>query len=814
MVSNPELELAFEYVSSTKRHLFLTGKAGTGKTTFLHRIRGQLNKRMAVVAPTGVAAINAKGVTIHSLFQLPFGVLTPEITRRELAKRRLTAKKAKLLKSLDLLVIDEISMVRADVLDAIDQVLQRVRANDQSFGGLQLLMIGDLHQLPPVVKPDDWMQLREHYRTPYFFGSLALQKASPMVVQLKHIFRQSDETFIQLLNKVRNNQIDQDLLDKLNERYLPDFEPEESEGYVTLSSHNKTARAINEEKLKQLSTKEYSFRASIDGDFPASMYPNEVELHFKVGAQVMFNKNDSYPDRMYYNGKIGTITAIDGPEITVQCPSEAPIEVLPVEWENRKYELNEKTKVIEDNVVGTYEQHPLKLAWAITIHKSQGLTFDKVIIDAEAAFAHGQVYVALSRCKSFEGIVLRTQIGSGSVRTDSVVRDYTRKAEDNQPNAAQLYRDQYAYQADCLRELFNFNRLERELSRLERLLLESERSLLGDELGEFRTLQQATEQQLIQIGNKFLPRLESYFRAQDLPVKNDELLQRLKASAAYFIPILHDQLLPAWKDFNVSTDNQGVGETIEERRGELELQTLIKLRLFQTAAEDFDPNTYLKAKADAELDFEKSTPSTTRKRKAPKKVQHPDLYQKLLDWRSYTAIADNVSEYQIVATKALVEMANVLPTSKQSLLRIGSFGKKRFEEHGAIIIKIIEQYIAQNEVASDQIQFASKAAPKKDTKLVSLEAFQAGKTILDIAKERSLTEGTIHGHLSHFVGEGIVAANALVEQEKLDIIAAHMSAHPDQSSGDIFRHFNEQYSYAELRVVRNHMKWKAREEEE
>lgn len=808
MVTNPELELAFEYVSSTKRHLFLTGKAGTGKTTFLHRIKDQVDKRMAIVAPTGVAAINAKGVTIHSLFQLPFGVLTPDLARAELAKRRFSAKKTKLLKSLDLLVIDEISMVRADVLDAIDQVLQRVRANDQSFGGLQLLMIGDLHQLPPVVKPEDWRQLREHYRTPYFFGSLALQKASPMVVQLKHIFRQSDEDFIHLLNKVRNNQIDQEVLEKLNQRYLADFEPAESEGYITLSSHNKTAREINDEKLDVLSGEERVFRASIAGDFPASMYPNEVELHFKVGAQVMFNKNDSYPDRLYYNGKIGTITGIDGAEISVQCPGEALIDVLPVEWENRKYELNEKTKVVEDKVVGTYEQHPLKLAWAITIHKSQGLTFEKVIIDAEAAFAHGQVYVALSRCKSFEGIVLRTPIGSGSVRTDSVVRDYTQRAEQNQPTASQLYRDRYAYQVDCLRELFNFNQLERELSRMERLLLESERSLSGDELSDFRPTQQLIEEQVVLIGNKFLPRLEGYFRAQELPAENTALQQRLSSSATYFIPLLRDKILAAWKAFSVATDNQGVGESIEERRAELELQTLIKLRLFQTVAEGFDPGAYLKAKADAEIDFEKSANTSTRKRRAPKKVQHPLLYERLLEWRTYTAIADNVSEYDIVATKALVEIANVLPTTKSSLLRIGSFGKKRFAEHGVIILRIIQQYIEQNEVVTDQLQFASKAAPKKDSKLISLEAFQAGKTIAAIAKERDLTEGTIHGHIAHFVGEGSVEVTALIDKQQLDEILPYLTAHPEQPFGEVYRHFDERYSYADLRVVRNYLKWK------
>ena len=300
-MTNPELELAYNYVAQTNRHLFLTGKAGTGKTTFLHRVRAEIPKRMAVVAPTGVAAINAKGVTIHSLFQLPFGTLMPERMKTEVRTRRFSARKRDLIRGLDLLIIDEISMVRADMLDAIDAVLRYVRRSEEPFGGLQLLMIGDLHQLPPVVKDEDWREMREVYKTSYFFASQALRKARAQVIQLKHIYRQQDETFIGLLNKVRNNQMDAEVLEQLNSRYVKDFAPDEEDGYITLSSHNNTARAINQEKLTALDAKPHKFKAVIEGDFPKSMFPNEEELTFKVGAQVMFNKNDTIKNNRHTN---------------------------------------------------------------------------------------------------------------------------------------------------------------------------------------------------------------------------------------------------------------------------------------------------------------------------------------------------------------------------------------------------------------------------------------------------------------------------------------------------------------------------------
>ncbi|MEL6925931.1 MAG: AAA family ATPase, partial [Bacteroidota bacterium] len=423
-------------------------------------MKDEISKRMAVVAPTGVAAINAGGQTIHSLFQLPFGPILPGQLEKEMKVRKFRRKKINLLRSLDLLIIDEISMVRADVLDGIDMVMRRYRDRKLPFGGVQLLMIGDLHQLPPVVRDQDWQQLGQHYQTAYFFGSLALRQTDYLTIQLKHIYRQSDPVFIQLLNQVRNNQLGTGVLQTLNSRYQADFKEEEHEGYITLTSHVASARRINDERMAQLTTPSVHYDALIDGDFPEHAYPNEKKLELKVGAQVMFLRNDVSEAKLYYNGKIGFVYELEEEFVHVKCPDmSAPIAVSYEEWSNRRYELNEDTKEVEEKILGTFNQIPLKPAWAITIHKSQGLTFEKVVIDAQAAFAHGQVYVALSRCKSFEGIVLRTQINHSSVRTDTVVKNYSETAAQNQPDEAHLAKAQKEYQQKLVRRLFNFRQI-------------------------------------------------------------------------------------------------------------------------------------------------------------------------------------------------------------------------------------------------------------------------------------------------------------------------------------------------------------------
>ena len=371
---NPELKLAFDFVQFTNRNIFLTGKAGTGKTTFLHNLKNTLFKRMIVVAPTGVAAINAGGVTIHSFFQMPFGPILPGRLESSENKfvQKFNKKKINIIRSLDLLVIDEISMVRADLLDGIDTVLRRYKNKTLPFGGVQLLMIGDLQQLAPVVKDNEWSMLRNYYETVFFFSSAAFKQSNAISIELKHIYRQQDNSFIKILNEIRNDKLSAESIKTLNERYQPGFSPDNDDGYITLTTHNANANKINEEQLKKVKSKTYTFEAEVNGQFPEHSFPVNQFLELKVGAQVMFVKNDSSPEKRYFNGKIGMITGFSGEIINVQCPEEdEPIAVTQETWENIRYSIDEKTKAIEEETMGSFIQHPLRLAWAITIHKSQ-----------------------------------------------------------------------------------------------------------------------------------------------------------------------------------------------------------------------------------------------------------------------------------------------------------------------------------------------------------------------------------------------------------------------------------------------------------
>lgn len=407
MESNNDIELARKIIEQTGASLFLTGKAGTGKTTFLRNLRTSSRKRMVVCAPTGIAAINAGGVTLHSFFQLDFGVYIPGMKREGKGRVAFSKEKIRIIRGLDLLVIDEVSMVRSDLLDAVDSVLRRYRDRTLPFGGVQLLLIGDLQQLPPVVVEHERQLLEANYRSPYFFDSHALQQLDYVTIELSKVYRQSDSNFLDLLNAVRDNRADSEVLRRLNERYVPGFNPDDSEGYVRLTTHNHLANMVNDRRLAALQGEAHEFEAKVSGNFPASSYPADLKLTLKEGAQVMFIKNDTGMDRRYYNGMMGKVTTIDDEGLVV-TPDDGsdPINVEPVEWENTKFVVNEETNEINEKTDGVFCQIPLKLAWSITIHKSQGLTFDRAIIDASASFSHGQTYVALSRCRTLEGMVL------------------------------------------------------------------------------------------------------------------------------------------------------------------------------------------------------------------------------------------------------------------------------------------------------------------------------------------------------------------------------------------------------------------------
>ena len=469
------LELAARFVNSTASHIFLTGKAGTGKTTFLRDLARKTHKSFVIVAPTGIAALNAQGVTIHSQFLLPFGSYIPDrdynlnheqaggfITQNLLARKHpLNSARKQVLRAADLIVIDEVSMLRADILDAMDYRMRSAKGNyHRSFGGAQVLMIGDLFQLPPIVKDHEWSVLRNYYPTIHFYEAHALKRDGFVYIELDKIFRQQDDTFINILNNLRNNVATAEDIAELNKHFRP-ADKLDDEGVITITTHNYKADAINQQELNALPGPSSFFEADIDGDFPESMYPLPTSLELKVGAQIMFIKNDASGNGDYYNGKLARVDYMDDEGITViMADTRAPFILRKEKWENKKYTINETSKELDEDVVGTFTQYPVKLAWAVTVHKSQGLTFDKAVIDVGQAFAPGQVYVALSRLRSLDGLILRTRINQNAISNDAAVVNFSTQQDQKEALPQKLQQSQNDYLQRILATTFDFAPLE------------------------------------------------------------------------------------------------------------------------------------------------------------------------------------------------------------------------------------------------------------------------------------------------------------------------------------------------------------------
>ncbi|MCF6185967.1 MAG: AAA family ATPase [Desulfobulbaceae bacterium] len=640
--ANHELLLADDFVRHTNRNIFLTGKAGTGKTTFLHTLQENPSKRMIVTAPTGVAAINAGGVTLHSFFQLPFGPFVPgseTFERNKQRQFRFSKEKKRIIQSLDLLVIDEISMVRADLLDAVDAVLRRHRRNDRPFGGVQLLMIGDLHQLSPVARHDEWQLLQQQYASVYFFSSKALARTELVTIELQHIYRQSDARFIKLLNLVRDNRLDSSSMAELNQRYIQKFTPDDDQGYITLTTHNSSADAINRKRLQTLTEKEHRFKAEISGDFPEQMYPAPADLVLKERAQVMFVRNDPSGDKLYYNGKIGKITDISGKTISVRCPGDRDeIVVEPVGWENIKYTLSQENREITEETIGKFEQYPLKLAWAITIHKSQGLTFDKAVIDVEAAFTHGQVYVALSRCKTLEGMVFSSPISSRGVETDEAVLDFDEKALQNPPSASQLQAAKISYQQQLLLECFDFQQIRNRLNYLVRLVLGNAGVVQVSGVADIGQLEKTAREDIFVVSENFRQQLLALFKAGSLPESDPYIVERIGKASLWFQEKFSVIFGGSVQTMLVETDNAVLRKKISNTLNALKKEIIVKLAGVKCCANGFSPSKYLRALSAAEIDFK---PDKVKKSEPPMyseaDVGHPELFQSLKEWRSQKA---------------------------------------------------------------------------------------------------------------------------------------------------------------------------------
>ncbi|GAB3338655.1 helix-turn-helix domain-containing protein [Larkinella ripae] len=802
---NEKLQLAHDFILHTNRNVFLTGKAGTGKTTFLHQVKHQSSKRLAVVAPTGVAAINAGGVTIHSLFQLPFGPLVPGALNRE--TRKFTREKINLLRTLDLLIVDEISMVRADVLDGIDAVLRRFRHRPEPFGGVQLLLIGDMQQLPPIIRDEDWALLRSQYETGYFFGSQALQKTTYISIELDHIYRQADQRFIEILNSVREKRITRAQLDTLNQRHIPHFAPDDEDGYITLSTHNQAALQINSQKLQSLSARLHTFEATIEGEFPAHAYPTEASLELKVGAQVMFNKNDLSRDKLFYNGKIGQITDIDDDVIYVKCPNDLDtLAVSPMEWVNVRYSLDPQTNEIKEEPIGKFVQYPLKLAWAITIHKSQGLTFEKAIIDAASAFAHGQVYVALSRCKTLDGLVLREPIPSHSIKTELLLEAFHEQVQQQTPDEQELWHSKQQNQESLVLDLFSFDRIDYLLNKYRRLVGEHSASLDEGLEPTLRQIHTVFREKGQEVNQRFRQQLLSYFAESLLPEENQRLQERVKKASAYYKELIGSELIPSLESCPTETDNKQVRDAVRETADELGKELFVKLRCFETGLTGFEALSYLKIRNHAELEFQFSRKKENRKtgESAENGGKNPSgLYKALEKWRDDLAGENDTEGYMILPRKTILELTRIRPLTPEELLTVKGFGKTKVKMIGDEVLAIIQAHSedqAPTKVAAPT-PAAKEKPPKTPSPNLSLALFREGKTVAEIAQERNITASTVEGHLVQFVSTGQIAVHELMPAEKAKTIRAYLEKHMPKTLTEAKTGLGDAVSYSEIRLV-------------
>ena len=822
-ITNHDLQFAFDFVKYTNRNIFLTGKAGTGKTTFLRDLKKLSPKRMVVVAPTGVAAINAGGVTIHSFFQLPFHPFIPSFylsennpdkqpEQKDFTGYKMSREKINIIKGLDLLIIDEISMVRADTLDAIDYALRRYKIHHLPFGGVQLLMIGDLQQLAPVVKNEDREIINRYYNSSFFFGSRALSSTDYVTIELKHIYRQNDQAFINLLNKIRDNHVDSDVLSELNKRFIPDFDIDSEGGYITLTTHNYQALTLNDSKLEKLPGRPHSFKAIIKDEFPEFSYPTASELVLKKSAQVMFAKNDLSRDKLFFNGKIGKVEAFEDDVIVVKCPDDDfPIRVEMSEWQNMKYTLDDQTKEIQETVIGTFKQYPLKLAWAITIHKSQGLTFNRAVIDANIAFAHGQVYVALSRCRTLNGLVLSTRIDQRSIIDDRTISDFIHKTIQNQPGEKQLAESKKTYQQVLLTELFDFTALSRSLSYGLKIINEHHEIILGDPQEILQNALASIKEDLIEVSEKFRPQLNGLLCGEIDAESNIPLQERVKKASEFFSLKLEAALKRILDGFSVETDNKTVRKSVSEALERIRKEGITKLACLYSVRSGFTIGKYLDAKAKSVIDIPAvKSHSAKSVEDVSGTIQHPALFRQLKEWRNSKATEMKLPHYMILPQKTMVTLVNFIPQSMPALNLIKGMGKKKSEKFGDELLDIIISYCEKEKIEPPVEIVTEKKITKKikeDTKKISYDLFSEGMAISQIAEVRKLSTTTIEGHLAYYVGTGEIPVNKFVSQEKTDLIVNHFEGKDELKIGPVKESLGEKVSWGDIRFVASHLRF-------
>ncbi len=743
--------IASKLINQTNRHLFLTGKAGTGKTTFLKYISEYTHKNSIVAAPTGIAAINAGGVTLHSLFQLPFGSFIPSNdqlkesnittqinTPQSLIKDlKMNSSKRKMLKELELLIIDEVSMVRADLLDAIDVVLRHIkRQKNRSFGGVQLLLIGDLLQLPPVVKEEEWNYLNPYYPGIYFFNAKALQQNKPLLIELNKIYRQSDKVFISLLNNLRDNSLSKEDIELLNMHYKPSFKPGKDDGYIFITTHNRKADEINGQTLKDLPGKIFNYDADIDGDFNEYLFPVEFKLELKKGAQVMFIKNDYSGEQRYFNGKIGVISYLSSGRIEVSFnDGTLPAVVEHYTWENKKFSLNKGTNEIEENIKGTFSHYPLKLAWAITVHKSQGLTFKKAIIDVSRAFAPGQIYVALSRLVSLDGLVLTGQVPLSGLEQDGALTGFLKVKETQDVLEKVLKEETPHFVADAVFKAFDFKPLCNSVKYHAESYTKDDKKSIKQQYKNWARELQTDLIPLKEVADKFLGQLSQIIGTQYsgyLLILSD----RVKAAKDYFEPLLKKN-----------------SELIFNQINNLSKQKRIK--------------AYLNELRDIELLFFK---------------QLQAMYK----------------------SEALINSAiNGTELLKGNLLNTNLYKDRK----SMISEKDVSTLVKRSSKDYKKAQKKSKKEKGPDTKEVSYNLFKKGKTIKEIAVERSFAITTIEGHLAFYVAKGLIDISRFVDKKKVQQVIEASQKLETSNLGPIKKHLGNEFTYSELRFAMASYYW-------
>lgn len=821
--TNTIFQLASGLINQTARNIFLTGKAGTGKTTFLRHIRESCPKQIAILAPTGVAAINAGGVTIHSFFQLPLSPFIPSVQRTGfgagnetnnrhslIARLRFNKEKRKLLQQLELLIIDEISMVRCDLLDAVDTILRHFRRRPyEQFGGVQVLFIGDMFQLPPVVKDPEWQLLSAYYDSPYFFSSHVIREEPPLYIEFDKIYRQSEERFIKVLNQVRNNEMDEDGLGILESRFQPSFRRSKDDGYIILATHNEKARNINLAALNELPGDAHRYVAEIKNDFPENAYPAEEILVLKPGAQVMFIKNDGADKgKRFFNGKIGTITKLEENTIYVQCTDEpGETEVTRESWDNIRYTIDKTSQNMKEELLGSFSQFPLRLAWAITIHKSQGLTFDKAIIDAGEAFAPGQVYVALSRCTSLEGLVLKSRIRANNLYSDQRIVAFSKSMASSTKLQQELEAARKQYHEKLLLSSFDYRLPADNCRELKEYLTEHHSSFNPETLPWLEVLQDKIKA-LQDTALKFQAWLNEQFSLSLPHSENTSLQERTKRAAVHFIKEARLLIEELGKSPAITDSRQHAKEYNESIR-ELFAQLSSYVHLLQVLEKGFQPGLLPQRKKEFVL-----PPFTINAYAGAAEGRvnspHPVLHKQLRELRDGICSRNGLPLYLVAGSTTVDEMARYLPQSLTELRKISGFGDAKIEQYGQQFLDIILQYCGERNLPSlihekspkrERKEKTSASKTKGQTYTETFRLYKEGKAIPEIAKERGLAPATIEGHLCKYISTGDINIYDLLSREKYILVEAALQGFDGTVTTPVKEKLPPDISFGEIKMV-------------